>query len=77
MNGLLYGGVSSTFKAQKKPVINQLNRQRWENGFIEWPMFGNRTSLKVPKNLQKYQGVTKEKDLTNWDKLRQIIPGLK
>ena len=29
MKGILYGGVSMTFKERKKPIIEMLNKQRW------------------------------------------------
>ena len=43
-----------TFKAQKKPIIEELNRQRWAEEFNEWPMFGDRTPIKVPKHLEDH-----------------------
>ena len=30
LKGILYGGVSMTFKYHKKTVINDMNKQRWE-----------------------------------------------
>ena len=42
LKGILYGGVSMTFKEQKRPVMRQLNKQRQSEQYIEWPTFGDK-----------------------------------
>ena len=71
LRGMLYGGVSMTFQSQKTAVIEDLNRQRWEENHIEWPLFGGREPLKVPKNLKHYQRCKRDKDLTIWRQIAQ------
>ena len=59
-----------TFKEKKKPVIEALNKQRWSQDSIEWPMFGKREPLRISKHLEEHQR-SKEKELTGWEKLWQ------
>ena len=75
MKGILYGGISITFKQQKKSVMKSLNEQRQSEEFIEWPMFGDRTPLKIKKTFEPYQSVSKSKEPTMWEKIQQTFKG--
>ena len=49
--------------------MRQLNKQRQNEQYIEWPIFGDRQPLRIKKTFEPYQSIRQDKEPTMWEKV--------